>query len=143
VALDGGWLRVGLPPSKFPAGLEPTLRAWLRIQLREKALARLARLAPLLATHDLSCAEVRVLAMPGRWGSHTRAGRVLLHPDLAFFPVSVLDHILIHEHCHARHRNHGKAFRDLLRRICPDWKVNKLAFERRVQDLVLQGILSR
>ncbi len=56
-----------------------------------------------------------------RWGScSARAGAILLNAALVHMPPWVLEAVLAHELVHLFHRDHGPAFQDLLRRVCPD-----------------------
>jgi hypothetical protein len=56
-----------------------------------------------------------------RWGScSARDGTILVNAALAHMPPWVLDAVLAHELVHLFHRDHGPAFRELLRRVCPD-----------------------
>lgn len=64
---------------------------------------------------------VLVRRMKTRWGSCTRAGKLVLNTDLVKTPPGCIDYVLIHELCHRKHPNHSPAFYRLLRRNLPDW----------------------
>ncbi|WP_367160506.1 SprT family zinc-dependent metalloprotease [Kozakia baliensis] len=55
-----------------------------------------------------------------RWGSCTRAGRIMLSWRLVMTPPAVRDYIIIHELAHLSHFNHGPLFWKLVENHCPE-----------------------
>jgi len=53
----------------------------------------------------IACSNAR-----SRWGSCTRAGRIMLNWRLALMPESVRRYVMIHELAHMTHFNHSRAF---------------------------------
>ena len=68
--------------------------------------------------------------MQMRWGSCTKAGKVLLNTELAHVPVSCIEYVVTHELCHLKHPNHSPAFYALLTAAMPDWRARKERLER-------------
>jgi predicted metal-dependent hydrolase len=67
--------------------------------------------------------------MPNRWGSCTKAGDILLNPDLIKAPVQCIDYVVVHELCHRIIHNHSRAYFRLLTRCLPDWEKRKARLE--------------
>jgi predicted metal-dependent hydrolase len=65
---------------------------------------------------------LRIRAMKTRWGSCTSKGRITLSSLLVAAPTECIDYVILHELCHLREMNHGKAFYALLSAVLPDWK---------------------
>ncbi|MHB8054803.1 MAG: M48 family metallopeptidase [Candidatus Aminicenantales bacterium] len=107
-------------------------RAGLRLRAEaERALGeRVAARLPVAEAFDLPKPRVSFRMMKRRWGSCGRDGRVVLNLRLAQLPETCADYVILHELCHLRHHHHGRAFYDLLARVCPDWKDRKKSLER-------------
>jgi len=52
-----------------------------------------------------------------RWGSCSSANNINLNLQLMRLPERLIDYIILHELAHTKHRNHGKAFWNLLNNI--------------------------
>ncbi len=113
---DEDVLLVTLAPAErrpLPAILE----AWLRVRARaavEEAIARHA--GPL----GVAPAAIAVRDTRSRWGSASRAGRVMLAWRLVLAPPAVLETVVVHELCHLRVFGHGPRFWDLVATRIPD-----------------------
>ena len=61
------------------------------------------------------------------WGSYSaRTHSVNLNWRLIAFPPDIIDYVIIHELCHARHLHHGPEFWDEVFRFCPGWRERRL-----------------
>jgi len=60
--------------------------------------------------------------MAKRWGSCTKAGKIILNVELIKAPKGSIEYVIIHELCHLVQHNHTKAFFDLQNIMMPDWK---------------------
>lgn len=65
-----------------------------------------------------------------RWGSMSRASRLLLNTRLIEAPVDAIDYVITHELCHIAEAHHGPKFISLLDQVLPDWRRRKDKLER-------------
>ena len=56
------------------------------------------------------------------WGNCKQDGRITLNLNLAKKDRECLEYVMIHELCHLIEFNHGKNFKKLMDRFCPNWK---------------------
>jgi hypothetical protein len=114
-------LLVTLAPAERRS-LGAVLEAWLRVRARaavEEAVAR----------HDgpLGVAPTAIVVRDtrSRWGSASRAGRVMLAWRLVLAPPPVLETVVVHELCHLRVFGHGPRFWELVATRMPDHAVHR------------------
>lgn len=65
-----------------------------------------------------------------RWGSMSRASRLMLNTRLIEAPVDAIDYVITHELCHIAEAHHGPKFIALLDQVLPDWRRRKEKLER-------------
>lgn len=65
-----------------------------------------------------------------RWGSISRASRLMLNTRLIEAPVDAIDYVITHELCHIAEAHHGPKFIALLDQVLPDWRRRKEKLER-------------
>ena len=56
------------------------------------------------------------------WGNCKKDGRITLNLNLAKKDPICLEYVMIHELCHLIEFNHGKKFKELMDKFCPNWK---------------------
>lgn len=60
--------------------------------------------------------------MQKRWGSCTKAGKIILNTELIKAPKASIEYVIIHELCHLIHYNHNKDFYALQNKLYPNWE---------------------
>lgn len=92
-------------------------------QLKKRALALAsARCAHFAHQFGVSYRKISVRAQKSRWGSCSRAGNLSFNYKIAALPAHVADYVVVHEVCHLREMNHGKAFWALVEKAVPHYK---------------------
>lgn len=106
------------------------LMAWYRkraeIKFKEYADPLIAR----FSRHQVKPSGLKLKEMETRWGSCSSSGQIFLNPRLIGAPRICIEYVITHELCHLVHRNHTKAFYELLTQEMPDWKKWKMKLER-------------
>ncbi len=101
---------------------------------RERAKIKFAEIAePIISRFErygVKPSSIYIQEMNNRWGSCTLAGKVILNTDLIKMPKPCIEYVITHELCHLIHRNHTKAFFELLESEMPDWIRWKEKLER-------------
>ena len=67
--------------------------------------------------------------MRSRWGSCSSRGRIALNTHLVKLPDALVEYVVVHELCHLRHMNHGKAFHRLMDASLADWQPRREALK--------------
>jgi hypothetical protein len=65
--------------------------------------------------------EVKIRSMKN-WGNCKQDGRITLNLNLAKKDPICLEYVTLHELCHLIEFNHGKNFKKLMDKFCPNWK---------------------
>ena len=83
------------------------LKEWVRVTAKKVFLAELTTLCK---KYDFSFTSLRVGFPATRWGSCSSKGALSLSAHLLFFPLSIVQYVMVHELCHTRHLNHSEQF---------------------------------
>lgn len=75
------------------------------------------RVAEIAKSCGLRHGAVMVKDMKSKWGYCTSRNDICLSVHLLRMGQDMIDHVILHELCHTRHRNHGEAFHELLNRL--------------------------
>jgi predicted metal-dependent hydrolase len=119
-------------PIHDPLVISSVLNSWYRQRAREVFALRLPVVAgPLKWVHDPQ--PVRLQFMTRQWGSCSPSGRITLNPWLVAAPREAIDYVLLHELCHLRHHNHGRAFYATLKRHMPNWEQIKARLDEHAE----------
>ncbi len=106
------------------------LKGWYK----ERAKIKFAEIAePIIARfsrYGVEPSSLYIQEMENRWGSCTAGGKIILNSELIKMPKPCIDYVITHELTHLVHRNHTKAFYELLESEMPDWKRWKERLER-------------
>jgi predicted metal-dependent hydrolase len=134
--LRGGYMEV-MVRDRAPRLVRDELNLWFRNRAKEILLQRLVDVSARLRWVS-QIPPVTVRQMKRQWGSCSPRGRVALNVGLVRVPRECIDYVLLHELCHLKVHNHGRAFYRLLDRHLPDWRQVKLRLDG-MADLVLRG----
>jgi predicted metal-dependent hydrolase len=121
VALRRPFIAVEASNPKDSKEVKKLLDAWYRSRAEERLTARYKVCSQQIEAYGIEAPEMRLQSMPKRWGSYTPSARILLNPELVKAPTECIDYVILHELCHAKHRNHDRNFYKLLNRVVPDW----------------------
>lgn len=127
VKISGGFIFVSAKKDN-PLVIKALLDEWLRKRAKsyfEKVLAyyrdKYVVSIPL---------RIQVRYMKTRWGSLSKGGVLTLNSGLIAAPRECIEYVVIHELCHLKYNDHGKAFYRLLEQRLPDWEKRKDKLER-------------
>ena len=91
----------------------------LTMLIRRQAKSYLpGRLSELAAKYGFSYNRLFLKNNRSNWGSCSSKGNINLNIHLMRLPARLCDHVILHELCHLKHRNHGPEFHALLNRLC-------------------------
>lgn len=106
------------------------LSEWMREHAKEQFAKRLKPWIEWCVNRRLPEPQLHLRAMPKRWGSSHRDGRIFLNPELVRAPSPCIDYVIAHEVCHLKHPSHDKAFYRLLSEQMPNWQAVKMRLEQ-------------
>ena len=95
-----------------------------------------ARLEHFNVHYGLTYNRVTIRAQRSRWGSCTKKGNLNFNFALLFLPPELCDAVIVHELCHLKEFNHGKAFWSLVEESIPDYAERKRKLARTHPDAV-------
>ena len=98
---------------------QQALEKWLRQQALAVLQERTAHYAELMGVVYQS---VKLSSAAKRWGSCSIKGNLNFSWRLVFYPLAVLDYVVVHELAHIKHHNHSAAFYALIERYMPDYR---------------------
>ena len=106
------------------------VRCWYRTRARSVLAERFQACISRVQSAGMVPKGLMLRDMKRRWGSCTKAGRILLNPDLIRTPSRCIDYVIIHELCHLKIMRHDEKFFRLLARFLPDWQERKARLDR-------------
>jgi predicted metal-dependent hydrolase len=134
VKLLNGRLTVALPRPQDAERVRTLVMRWYRQRAEVIFAERLSVCIPL--THGFGVPPPQgwsLVQMAKRWGSCSRAGRILLNPELVTAPKDCIDYVIVHELCHLKEHNHSPAYYRLLDRVMPSWQERKRRLDQTVE----------
>lgn len=101
---------------------QKALEKWLRQQALAVLQQRVAYYAALLG---VSYGRVKLSSAAKRWGSCSMQGNLNFAWRLVFYPLAVLDYVVVHELSHIGNMNHSRRFWQRVASILPDYQVRQ------------------
>lgn len=127
---EGDRIVVGGVAADEPARIRNRLNNWYSREARRVFADRLAACFLLFRYEMECCPRLRVAPLEKRWGSYIRANHtLLLNRTLVQASPPLIDYVVIHELCHAKNPDHGRAFVAALDVKLPDWVTRKEKLE--------------
>ncbi len=81
--------------------------------------------------------KIKIALLKSRWGSYSTNNVLTLNARLLFFPLELVDYVIVHELCHRFQHNHSKEFYKLLVEKLPNYK----ELEKKIKNFQLSGII--
>lgn len=129
VDYDAGMQRLTLhvTPTADAAQIGALLKRWLQAHARRRFGERLDCYAPRVGVRFNAFA---LSSAATRWGSCSSTGNIRLNWRLVFFPIDVIDYVVIHELSHLREMNHSPRFWAIVEGVMPDYKRARTILKR-------------
>lgn len=108
-------IRLVAPREERELGLV-LLQRWLIMEGRRHLVPACQDLA---LRHGVAPSRIQIRNQSTRWGSCSCSGGISLNAKLLFFAPEMARHVMLHEFCHVRHRNHGPDFWRCLEQMDP------------------------
>jgi predicted metal-dependent hydrolase len=129
VKLKGAFLTVASPSRSGSPRIKRLVCEWYSEKGHNRITERFHAIAPRFIRLGCEPPAPQLRSMRHRWGSFSRAGKILLNPDLIRAPVACIDYVITHELIHLIHPNHSPDFYDQLDTLMPDWRARKQRLE--------------
>lgn len=131
VKLRGGYLVVQAHRPQNGEATKELVELWYRQRARLKFAERLElNLQRFSDPEAFRPRDVIVRSLKQRWGSMSKASRLLLNARLIEASTDAIDYVITHELCHIAEAHHGPRFIALLDQVMPDWRRRKEKLER-------------
>jgi predicted metal-dependent hydrolase len=128
VSLQHGTMTVFLLSPSDHARAEQLLEEWYLDRANQVFKERLSICFSMFKNQEMPALVIRKLNK--RWGSYLyKSNKIILNPQLIKASTRHIDYVIIHELCHMVHRQHNRAFYDLLESKLPQWEKLKTELE--------------
>lgn len=105
------------------------LEQFLTEELRKYAQPLLDQYARKLGFSSVDLTIKPVKSM--RWRC-SRDNRILLNRDLIHLEKKIVEYVIVHEVAHLREKNHQKPFRELVKKLMPDYQIWQKALKKQI-----------
>ncbi|MEE4357503.1 MAG: SprT family zinc-dependent metalloprotease [Desulfococcaceae bacterium] len=129
VKLSRGYIHITVKDRKDTERIKDLLTDWYRQKAGNYFDSKIKHCHGLLRKYGIEQPQFRLRTMRTRWGSCTREGMLILHPDLVKMPSQCVEYVIMHEMCHLKHHDHSPGFYGLLSKVMPDWEKRKERLE--------------
>ncbi len=103
---------------------EKIFQKGIRKKLRQQSLYFIKKYEPIM---NVKANELRIKKMNTRWGTcNLEAKRIWINEELVKYPISCLEHIVVHELTHLLEINHTPRFYKLLECYYPEYRQNDI-----------------
>ncbi|MDR3062031.1 MAG: M48 family metallopeptidase [Dysgonamonadaceae bacterium] len=127
VSFKGRCFEIGcMPKSKAGALMQEWYKERAKVKFAEIAEPFIQR----FKKYGVEPSSIYIQSMSNRWGSCTPKGKIILNIELIKAPKPCIEYVITHELCHLLHRDHTKAFYELLAKEMPDWERWKNKLEK-------------
>ena len=131
VKLRGGYLVVQAHRPQCADATQQLVERWYReratLKFAERVELNLLRFSDPEAFRPTA---IILRTLNQRWGSMSKASRLVLNTRLIEAPTDSIDYVITHELCHIAEAHHGPRFITLLDQVLPDWRRRKEKLER-------------
>lgn len=118
-----GWIVEHLQKMKEQSRHFPQLSAEEKRRAKNDALSYLTeRTRYFSELTGLTPTAIRISSAKTRFGSCSAKNSVSYSLYLMNYPKEAIDYVVLHELSHIRHKNHGRAFYELIAKYMPDYK---------------------
>lgn len=80
------------------------------------------KVAYISALMGVEVKSVKITSAKKRLGSCSSENGICFSYRVMMYPDDIIDYVVIHELAHIKEHNHSKAFYDIVKRYCPDYK---------------------
>lgn len=103
-------------------------------EMRERTRALvLPRVEHYSSVMGLRPTSVKITSAKTRFGSCSGKNALCFSLYLCTYPHEAIEYVVVHEMCHIKHKNHGKAFHAMVERYLPRQKEYKKLLKRRTE----------
>ncbi len=106
------------------------MNEWYRVHAKIKFAEIAEPILQRFQRYNVAPTALYIQEMNNRWGSCTNKGKIILNTELIKAARPCIEYVITHELCHLIHRNHTKAFYELLSMEMPDWEKWKNKLEQ-------------
>jgi len=102
--------------------IREAMELWYRTKAKEIVAQRVKYYQKFF---NLQPTAIKIKEQKKRWGSCTAKNELLFNWRCIMAKSNALDYIIVHEMCHMYHKDHSKAFWDLMASVLPDYETRK------------------
>jgi len=117
--IDGEIFKIIFPRVLEEQEEKELLMRWMKNESRKILKARTDFYCKLL---ELSYNEIHIKDQKTLWGSCSSKDNINYNYRIIMAPIEIVDYLVVHEACHLVHRDHGKAYWNLVGSVIPDYK---------------------